>query len=158
MRVTWTAGRQAEIYTVQGERGAIIARDDDLEVVTLRPTTGRSGELTRRVDRLAVSSACPDSGHTNWFNRIFDRFVDAIENHEYAGEHVRDACRCVAINEACASTAKACVEAPLAASRGFERRDSHQDHRCAPSARDHASDVSLIARAGLTVPGARRRG
>jgi predicted dehydrogenase len=144
VHMTWTAGARSVIYTLHGERGAIIARDDDIEVVTPR-TNGSPGEVSWDVERKVTSSSWMDASHTEWFNAMFDRFLAAIENHDYAGEEILDACRCIAvIGEAYASSADACLERPLTASPGFEQRSAHPDRRPAGDIAVEAPSVSAV--------------
>ncbi len=167
VHMSWTAGRAAVIYTVHGERGTITARDDHLEVVTAgKESTGywtlgatrEQGESARSADRLTASADCLDASHTQWFSPMFDRFVSAIEHHEYVGRAVRDACRCVAIIEAAdTSAADAGVEVPPSKSR-FGHRDTRPDRRATRPAREHSAVTRVTSRAGLAGPGTRRRG
>jgi len=144
VHMTWTAGARSVIYTLHGERGAIIARDDDIEVLTPR-TNGTPGEISWDVDRTVTSSSWMDASHTEWFNAMFDRFLTAIESHDYAGEDMLDACRCVAvIGEAYASSADACHERRLTTPPGFERRSSHPDRRAADDIAVDAPSVSAV--------------
>ena len=127
VHMTWTAGTRAVIYTVHGERGAIIARDDDIEVMT---QVAAGEELTWNVERRTTSSDWMDASHTAWFNALFDRFHDAIESGDYAGADVRDACRCIGvIGEAYASSASGCLERRLSAPPGFEQRGGRPERR-----------------------------
>jgi hypothetical protein len=71
-----------------------------------------------------------DASHTEWFNAMFDRFLTAIESHEYEGEDVLDACRCISvIGEAYASSAQGCLERELPTPPGFEQRSSRPERR-----------------------------
>ena len=131
VHMTWTAGARSVIYTIHGDRGAIIARDDDIEVLTQGHTT-TPGEMKWEVDRQVASSSWMDASHTEWFNAMFDRFLTAVESRDYAGEDVRDACRCIAvIREAYASASASCIERHLLAPSGFEQRTSVSDRRVA---------------------------
>ncbi len=118
VHLTWTAGLRAVVYSVQGERGAIVARDDDLEIVT--PGGGKSPAQAGgnwNVERISASSDWMDASHHKWFNAMFDGFVDAIERGEYVGLDALDAQRCIeVIDTAYVSAADACREMPLAAS------------------------------------------
>ncbi len=142
VHMSWTAGARAVIYTIHGERGAIIARDDDIEVLT-QVASGARGEVTWDVDHRVTSSSWMDASHTEWFNAMFDRFVAAIESHDHVGEDMRDACRCVAvINEAYASSSASCLERHLSTPPGFERRDCRPDRRAPTPHRAEALRVS----------------
>jgi predicted dehydrogenase len=124
VHMTWTAGARAVIYTIHGEHGAIIARDDDVEVVVHR-SNGHPGEVTWDVDKRVAPSSWMDASHTEWFNAMFDRFLDAVESRDFSGEEVLDACQCInVIEEAYASAAHACIERTLEPAPGFEVRSS----------------------------------
>lgn len=141
--MTWTAGARSIIYTIHGERGAIIARDDDIEVLTQGHTT-TPGEVKWEVDRQVASSSWMDASHTEWFNAMFDRFLTSVESGEYAGEDVRDACRCVAvIREAYASASASCIERYLPAPSGFGQRRCEPDGRVAVA--DHVNALRVSA-------------
>jgi predicted dehydrogenase len=142
VHMTWTAGARSVIYTIHGERGAIIARDDDIEVLT-QGQAATTGEMKWEVDHLVASSSWMDASHTEWFNAMFDRFLAAVESGDYAGDDVRDACRCVAvIREAYASASASCIERYLPAPSGFEQRGSPTDRRVPVAARAHALRAS----------------
>jgi predicted dehydrogenase len=115
--LTWTAGVRKVIYTLQGERGAITVDDDDLQVATMRATGGpdvAQGAVTWDVERRAITSNWMDASHTEWFNAMFDEFLAAVENHDYAGREAQQAHRCIEIiTTAYRSAGQDCREQPL---------------------------------------------
>jgi predicted dehydrogenase len=115
--LTWTAGVRKVIYTVQGDRGAVTVDDDELQVAVMRATGGpdvAQGAVTWDVERRSIASDWMDASHTTWFNAMFDRFLGAIDQREWAGPEARDAYRCVEIiTEAYRSSADGCRERPL---------------------------------------------
>ncbi len=118
VHLTWTAGLRAVVYSVQGEHGAIIARDDDIEVVTA-PEGLPAAEAGARweVEHVSASSDWMDASHAKWFNAMFDGFVKAIESGEYVGLDVMDAQRCIeVIDTAYASAENGCQEMVLSGS------------------------------------------
>ena len=141
--MTWTAGNRAVIYTIHGDRGAIVARDDELEVVT-PVSRGDGGAIAWHTDRQVISSDWMDASHARWFNAMFDRFVTAIEDHDYAGADVRDAYRCVAvIGEAYASSAASCLERHLATQADSWKRDPRPERRIGPRARTASAPLAM---------------
>lgn len=115
--LTWTAGARKVIYTVQGDRGAITVDDDELELAKMRSTGGpdvAQGAVTWDVERRTIGSDWMDASHTQWFNAMFDQFLQAIGSGHYAGKEAQDACRCVEIiATAYRSAASGCRELPL---------------------------------------------
>jgi predicted dehydrogenase len=107
VHLTWNAGVRKVLYTVHGDRGAITADDDDLQISTLPPP----GAGPPRVERCTLSSAWMDASHTRWFESMFDEFLAAIDAGEFAGRDAQDACRCVEVIEAAlASASDGCRE------------------------------------------------
>jgi predicted dehydrogenase len=98
VHLTWTAGTRSVIYTVQGERGAVVAKDDDLEIATMRPPVrGESAHngVAWDIERRSVSSHWMDASHTTWFNMMFDRFLAAIDCGDWVCRDTLDAYRCI---------------------------------------------------------------
>lgn len=135
VHLTWTAGLRSVVYSVQGERGAIVARDDDLQVVTAAPghSSAESG-ASWNVESRSLSSDWMDASHTTWFNSMFDEFVGAIESSEYVGPDALDAHRCIeVISASYASASEECRELPLAPSSTWRARDRRPNRRAAPT-------------------------
>jgi predicted dehydrogenase len=109
-QLTWTAGVRKVLYTIQGDKGAITADDDDLQVAVMRATNGpdvAQGAVAWDVERRSVSSDWMDASHTRWFNAMFDQFVDAIEQGDFAGKEAQDAYRCIELITVAYESAKA---------------------------------------------------
>ncbi len=131
VHLTWTAGLRAVVYSVQGDRGAIIARDDDIEIVTA-PAGRASAQAGAKweVERTSASSDWMDASHAKWFNAMFDGFVAAIEHGDYVGMDALDACRCIeTIDAAYASAVDGCRERPLHACEPSTLREPLPDRR-----------------------------
>jgi predicted dehydrogenase len=119
VHLTWTAGVRKVIYTIQGERGAITVDDDELQLAVQRATGGPDigkGAVSWDVERRTIASDWMDASHTRWFNAMFDEFLTAIANGDYAGKEAQDAYRCIEIiTTAYRSAGEACRELPLGA-------------------------------------------
>ncbi len=115
VHLTWTAGLRSVAYSIHGERGAIIARDDDIEIVTASGgIASANGGARWEVERRSASSDWMDASHTKWFNTMFDGFVRAMEHGEWVGLDALDAQRCIeVIDTAYASAADGCREIVL---------------------------------------------
>jgi predicted dehydrogenase len=115
VHLTWTAGLRAVVYSIQGDHGAIMVRDDDVDIVTAAPgVAAAEAGASWSVESRSLSSEWMDASHTTWFNAMFDNFVDAIESRDYVGTDALDAYRCVeAISVAYASASDGCREHAL---------------------------------------------
>jgi predicted dehydrogenase len=117
VHLSWTAGARTVMYTVHGERGAIVVRDDELEVATMRAPRGTEpapNGVAWDLDRRSIRSDWMDASHTGWFNAMFDGFVAAIENGDHVSRDALDAYHCIdIIDTAYVSAADACREIPL---------------------------------------------
>jgi predicted dehydrogenase len=118
VHLSWTAGERRIIYTIQGERGALVVDDDDMQIATMRATAGpdvAQGAEAWDVDRRSIPSDWTDASHTGWFNAMFDQFRDAVARDDFAGKEVQDAYRCIEIiTTAYRSAADGCLALPLA--------------------------------------------
>jgi predicted dehydrogenase len=115
--LTWTAGVRKVIYTVQGERGAITAFDDDLEIAVMKTTSGpdvAQGAVTWEFEKKQIASHWMDASHVSWFNSLFDQFQDAIAKGEWVGKEARESYLCVQlITTAYRSASEGSRELPL---------------------------------------------
>jgi predicted dehydrogenase len=131
VHLTWTAGLRAVVYSIQGERGAIVVRDDDLEVVT--PAAGLNpaqAGATWNVERRTPASDWMDASHAKWFNAMFDEFVAAMENGDYVGQDVMDASRCIeVIAGSYASASDGCREISLSDAATWGPREARPNRR-----------------------------
>jgi predicted dehydrogenase len=104
--LTWTAGVRKVIYIIEGERGAITMKDDDLQIEAMNGA--------RDVERKSISSHWADASHASWFNALFDGFQNAIERGEFAGKEACESLLCIEmINTAYRSAREGSRELPL---------------------------------------------
>lgn len=115
--LTWTAGVRKVIYTIQGTRGAITVDDDDMQIAIQERTDGpdvAQGAVRWNFEKQTISSDWMDASHVSWFNALFDRFKEAVENKDYAGKEAREAYRCIEIiTKAYESAKNGCKEISL---------------------------------------------
>lgn len=115
--LTWTAGVRKVIYTIQGTRGAITVDDDDMQIAIQERTDGpdvAQGAVRWNFEKRTISSDWMDASHVSWFNALFDRFKEAVENKDYAGKEAREAYRCIEIiTKAYESAKNGCKEISL---------------------------------------------
>ena len=116
--LTWTAGMRKVVYTVQGEKGAILVEDDNLEISVMEETDGpdvAQGAVIWKVERKSMASDWMDASHVGWFNSMFDQFLEAIARGDFVGKEAREAYLCIQlITTAYRSAAEACRELQLA--------------------------------------------
>jgi predicted dehydrogenase len=105
VHLSWAAGVRKVVYTLHGDRGAVTADDDDLQISTHAPLGAAEG-TPPQVERRTISSNWMDASHTRWFDSMFDEFVAAIESGDHAGRDAQDACRCVEVIEASGASAR----------------------------------------------------
>jgi len=116
-QLTWTAGVRKVMYTIQGERGAITIDDDDLQLAVMHRTDGpdvAQGAVRWEVERRSIASHWMDASHVSWFNSMFEQFLAAIREGDFAGKEAREAYLCIqVITQAYRSAADGCREKPL---------------------------------------------
>jgi len=116
--LTWTAGMRKVVYTVQGEKGGLMAEDDKLEVSLMEKTSGpdvAQGAVAWRLQTQSCASDWMDASHVGWFNSLFDEFLAAIARKDFVGKEAREAYLCIQlITTAYRSAAEGCRELPLA--------------------------------------------
>lgn len=105
VHLTWTAGMRKVLYRIVGEKGAITAEDDELQIET--------AEGGGEVERKSVSSNWADASHSSWFAALFDDFRAAIERRDFAGKEAQDALMCVHVINTAYRSARAGCELPL---------------------------------------------
>lgn len=117
VQLTWTAGVRKVIYTIQGERGAITVDDDDLQIATIQKTEGpdvAQGAVTWNVEKRTIQSDWMDASHVQWFNSMFDGFIQAIDSGDYVNREAKESYLCIQlIEKAYESARKGCLELPL---------------------------------------------
>lgn len=129
--LTWTAGVRKVIYTIQGEKGAIIVDDDDLQIAVMHEPLlfgeangeakhnniqGNHGynSITWEVEKCSIASDWMDASHVAWFNAMFDQFKTAILNKDFVGKEALEAYLCIQlITKAYQSAQEGCRELPL---------------------------------------------
>ena len=103
VHLSWTAGVRKVIYTLQGERGAIVVDDDDLTLWQMEATSGpdvAQGAVRFVADKRTISSHWMDASHVQWFSSLFEQFRIAIERRDYAGHSAQEALKCIQVIEA----------------------------------------------------------
>ena len=117
VHLSWTAGVRKVMYTVQGDRGAIIVDDDDLQLAVMTRTDGpevAQGAVRWDVEKRSIASHWMDASHVSWFNSLFDQFKQAIAVGEFVGKEAREAYLCIElITQAYASARQGCQELRL---------------------------------------------
>jgi predicted dehydrogenase len=140
VHLSWTAGVRKVVYSVHGDRGAVVVDDDDLQLSTHAPPGATNG-APPRVERRAIGSDWMDASHTRWFNSMFDEFLAAIASGEHAGRDAQDACRAVEVIEAARASAG----------------DGCRERRTGALPRSASLRVGAARAAALTVSTSRRR-
>jgi predicted dehydrogenase len=115
--LSWTSGIRKVVYVVQGERGAVMVDDDDLQIV-LQETKGNSvtdrQSMSWATERRSIASCWIDASHTQWFDSLFSDFRRAIVCEDFAGRDAHDALKCIQVIEAAYRSAQAhCLEVPI---------------------------------------------
>ncbi|MBI5534836.1 MAG: Gfo/Idh/MocA family oxidoreductase [Deltaproteobacteria bacterium] len=113
--LTWKAGLRKGVFTIHGDRGAIVINDDELQIVAADAPAGGPASTTRpRTGRLSVPSDCQDARHSAWFEPIWPQFLDAIAADRFVGKDALDAVRTIQVIEAAyVSAAHAGQQCPL---------------------------------------------
>ncbi len=102
VHLSWTAGVRKVIYTIQGEKGAITAIDDTVELATMHKTSGpdvAQGAVSWTTETIDAASDWMDASHVQWFDSLFDQFRGAILRGEPVSQETLEAYRCVALIE-----------------------------------------------------------
>ena len=90
--LTWTAGVRKVLYTLHGEKGAIVADDDAVVIHRAASPDGRANSADAR----QAPSKWMDASHKEWFGALFDDFCRAMRDEEYVSASTIDAIQCVA--------------------------------------------------------------
>jgi predicted dehydrogenase len=95
--LTWTAGVRKVIYTLQGDKGAITVDDDNIQVAVMysNESEGMSHKANWNVENFNIVSDWMDSSHVTWFNSMFDKFKEAINNNDFRNSEITDAYFCI---------------------------------------------------------------
>lgn len=117
LHLSWTAGIRKVLYTVQGTRGAIIVDDDEMQIATMNTNEVAStaaaipnsangyGGIKWDIKKYSISSHWMDSGHTTWFNSLFNSFAHAIYAGDYINRELLEAALCVEVINAAYTSA-----------------------------------------------------
>jgi len=115
--LSWTSSIRKVVYIIQGERGAVMVDDDDLQLIVQETGAAPAASeisVSWAVERRSIPSHWIDSSHSQWFNSLFNDFTRAIESSEFAGQEAQDALKCVQVIEAAYRSARAhCLEVDL---------------------------------------------
>ena len=115
--LSWTSGIRKVVYIIEGERGAVMVDDDDLQIVLQETkdysvTDRQSASWT--TERHSIASSWIDASHTQWFDSLFSDFRRAIVREDFVGRDVHDALKCIQVIEAAYRSAQAhCLEVPI---------------------------------------------
>jgi predicted dehydrogenase len=125
--LTWTAGCRKVLYTLHGSRGAITVDDD---VVTVHRADGGGAVSSQPVQTRVLASRWMDASHKEWFGRLFDEFLQAIEAGDYVGARMTDAVHCIeTIDGAYESAARDSREVAV----GGSHQTREKEHRARPA-------------------------
>jgi predicted dehydrogenase len=117
INLSWTAGIRKVVYIIQGERGAVMVDDDDLQIA-LQDTeyypAAAQNSVSWSLQRRSIASMWTDASHFQWFNSLFSDFRRAIASDDYTGRDVHDALKCIQVIDAAYQSARAlCREAAI---------------------------------------------
>jgi len=108
--LSWTAGIRKVVYIIQGERGAVMVDDDDLQIALqetkYNPVTTQHS-MSWTLERHSIASTWIDASHTQWFNSMFNDFRRAIAFEDFVGRDAHDALKCIQVIEAAYRSAQA---------------------------------------------------
>ena len=94
--LTWTAGARKVLYTLHGDRGAIIVDDDEVKVLASVPNpTNLESDATGLGSRI-VPSHWMDASHREWFGSLLDAFSNAIDSDQWVSSDTIDSLMCMA--------------------------------------------------------------
>ncbi len=97
LHLTWTAGVRKLIYTIEGEKGLVTMKDDDLQIEIFKNGDFPDNAGIVNGEKKSITSHWEDASHASWFNALFDEFRGAIERHDFAGKDAREALLCVEV-------------------------------------------------------------
>jgi predicted dehydrogenase len=115
--LSWTAGIRKVVYIIQGECGAVMVDDDDLQIALQEKKSNPAPaqhSVSWSVERNSIASTWVDASHIQWFDSLFSDFRQAIELEDFAGREVHDALKCIQVIEAAYRSAHAhCLEVKI---------------------------------------------
>jgi len=97
VQLTWTAGIRKVIYAINGDKGAIVVNDDEIELSTMQKeeSDDSSHKAKFLIEKYSIRSDWMDSSHINWFNSMFDKFLAAMECNDVLNDEIKDAYFCI---------------------------------------------------------------
>jgi predicted dehydrogenase len=81
--LSWNAGVRRVIYTLHGDKGALIVEDDDLEITI-------KGHAP---SKLRLPSDWANAGHPEWFEGVVEGFERAIDQRDWVSRETEDSVR-----------------------------------------------------------------
>jgi predicted dehydrogenase len=106
--LTWQAGVREVVYTIHGERGAIVVDDDTLRI------TYRDAQGVQRTEHQEIKSEWMDASHARWFGSLFEQFKEAIRKGEWVSAEAIEALQCVKVITSAYSSANSnCLEVSI---------------------------------------------
>ncbi len=112
--LTWTAGARKVLYTLHGERGAIIIDDDEVKVLAAKPNPLASDSDAANLGSRIVPSQWMDASHREWFGSVLDAFSQAIDADRWVNPDTIDSVMCMeTIHAAYASAQQGARELPV---------------------------------------------
>ena len=103
--LSWTAGARKVLYTLHGNKGAIVVDDDIVRVLSRDQAIPLPDDLARTGGVITTDSQWADASHREWFADMFSGFVNAIDEGTYVSKDTRDAVECMNAIEACYASA-----------------------------------------------------
>lgn len=96
--LTWNAGVRKVMYSLHGDRGALVVEDDELEL-----TVRANGSVTRT----SAASNWMDASHAGWFASLQEDFSTAVRDGDIASKQALDSVRSIELIEAAYASARA---------------------------------------------------
>lgn len=94
--LAWTAGTRKVLYTLHGERGAIIVDDDEVKVLASAPSPMLAERGDSSLGSRVVPSHWMDASHREWFSSLLDDFQHSIETERWVNPDTIDSIMCMA--------------------------------------------------------------
>lgn len=96
--LTWNAGVRKVMYSLHGDKGALIVEDDELEL-----TVRANGSVTRT----SAASHWMDASHAAWFGSLQEDFLNAVRDGDIASKQAIDSVRSIELIETAYASARA---------------------------------------------------
>jgi predicted dehydrogenase len=97
IHLTWTAGVRKVLYTLHGEKGAVVVDDDRLQLSLKKINNNKQSSYQAEwvTENYTMESHWMDSSHLSWFNSMFDNFKQAILLEDIKNKELLDAFVCI---------------------------------------------------------------